>query len=141
MDKNKFSEDAKKLITGIDGDLETLDKMKPADFKNYINMQKQLDESYKIKVIIDAWKEQQEADRKLRDKYALWLIIFLGFQLIFISVLMVFIGLAKLEYDQWLIKIFISSVFAEIVGMVYVIVRYLFTPTNNSEINKLIEKL
>lgn len=85
---------------------------------------------YVIISLVETWKEQQTADRNLKEKYGLWIIGILAIEFIFMAVLLVFIGLGKLSFPEWIINAFIITTFSQIMGVVYLIVKNLFSGGN-----------
>jgi amino acid transporter len=105
------------------------------NLKTRILLEKQKLESFRIQTILGIWKEQQDAERKLRKNYANYFIWILIFQLIIVSTIFILVGCSVLKYKQWVVHIFIISVFGEIIGLVSIIVRYLFTSTSKEMID------
>jgi hypothetical protein len=60
--------------------------------------------------------------------------VILAIQLLIINGIFVLIGMKILTYDQWTVNVFIVSVFGEIIGIILIIVRSLFTSTNKEMI-------
>lgn len=100
-----------------------------------ILIEKQKNESVRIKTILKVWEDQQNAERNLRKGYATCFMWLLAVQLVIINVVFVLIGCNILQYEQWTVNLFIVSVFGEIVGIVLIIVKYLFTSTNKEMID------
>ena len=85
---------------------------------------------YVIINLVETWKEQQTADRALKEKYGLWIMIILAIEFIFMGVLLIFIGLGKLSFPEWVINAFVITTFSQIMGVVYLIVKNLFSGGN-----------
>jgi len=128
------TEDINKYIDKVGGDV------KPLTIDEKIKIDQQNNNNYKIKTILSTWKEQQDADREMRKGYAIKLIWILAIQLLIINVDFFLIGLDILSYDQWVVNIFVASVFSEMAGMVLIIVKYLFVPFGK-EMLDLVKKL
>jgi hypothetical protein len=101
------------------------------DVNLYGRIQSIADESHRLRTILSAWRSQQTQDRKLRERYAKWLIIALGGQSAAINIVFILIGCGLLTFEPWTAKTFIMAVFAEIAAMVFLVVRYLFTPSGD----------
>jgi hypothetical protein len=91
------------------------------------------------RTIINAWKQQQDQDRKMRKMYATWLMVAMSGQIAGIYVIFILIGFGFLEYQQWTMNTFIMSVFAEVGAMVLLVVKYLF-PSTSDKVLDLIDR-
>ncbi|WP_195945927.1 hypothetical protein [Paraclostridium bifermentans] len=85
---------------------------------------------YVIINLVETWKEQQTADRDLKTKYGKWIMAILIIEFIFMSAILVLIGLGKLSFEEWVINAFIVTTFGQIMGVVYLIVKNLFSDAN-----------
>ena len=103
----------------------------PADVDTYGRRKRILDRSYQIRTIVKAWKDQQAQDRKLRQRYATWLISALGIQTLVVNVVFILLGCNVLEAEPWTARLFITSVFAEITALVLIVAKYLFAPPSD----------
>jgi hypothetical protein len=88
--------------------------------------QSERDKSAALKSVVDAWTKQQDSERKIRNHFAIALLIFLGFQAVVLNVAFFCIGASCITVDEWTARTFIVGVFAESAGLVWFIVRYLF---------------
>lgn len=125
--------DINQYICSVSGET-NLSSKDDLSFDDKLKLEKQKNENTRIHTILEIWKEQQNAERTLREKYANWFIWILISQLAVISVVFILVGCSMLKYEQWTINIFVFSVFGEIVGIVSIIVRYLFTSTSKEMI-------
>ncbi|MGH7564045.1 MAG: hypothetical protein ACREK5_06450 [Gemmatimonadota bacterium] len=79
---------------------------------------------------LDAVTEQHvmdlEADRRLRVRYAQRIFWLLVGQLIFMNVIFFLGGAGYLEYNERTFQIYMGGTLGEVLGIVWVIVRYLF---------------
>jgi hypothetical protein len=91
------------------------------------------------RTIVNAWRQQQEQDRKMRRQYATWLMVAMSLQSVAINVVFVLIGCGVLKFDQWTTNTFIVSVFAELSTLVLLVVKYLF-PSTTDKILDLIDR-
>lgn len=110
------------------------------DIDTYRQFREIQDKSYKLNIIVDAWKIQQREERKLRNIYAGWLLAFLFVQMILINISFFLIGQEILKIEKWVANTFIIAVFTEIVSMIMVIIRYLF-PKSGSNFPEIFESL
>ena len=86
------------------------------------------DRSHRLRTLVKAWKDQQTQDRKLREKYANWLMLALAIQAVIVNVAFVLLGVGLLTVEPWTARTFIVAVFGEIAALVLLVVRYLFVP-------------
>lgn len=98
------------------------------------------DRSHQVRTIVKAWKDQQTQDRKMRERYANYLILALGLQSLVVNTIFVLIGCGVLTFEPWTARTFIMSVFAEMAAMVLIVVKYLFTPSSDKVLQFLSEK-
>lgn len=99
---------------------------------------------YILDNIIQTWQTQHKADIDLRKSYARWLFILLVIETIAVFVVVIFKGCKVLEFDEITFRVFIGSVYVQIVGTVYVIVKYLFSKDSHvilGDIATIVEKL
>jgi hypothetical protein len=68
----------------------------PEDIDTYGRLQEIQDRSHRVRAIVKAWKDQQTQDRKLREKYAHWLIIAMAVQAVVVNLVFVLLGLSVL---------------------------------------------
>lgn len=101
-------------------------EVEKSDMVPSIEEQQQADKSRAIRDVINAWKGQAKEERNLRTKYANYLIWTLIAQAAIVNIVFLLIGSRCLSVDEWTARTFIMAVFAEIVGLVIVIVNYLF---------------
>lgn len=76
--------------------------------------------------IIELFVDNIGKDQKLRNKYAIILIVILGIELLALLTIFVLQGAGVLNYKDSTLNIFISGGIAEIYVLVRVIVKYLF---------------
>ena len=110
------------------------------DVDTYRQIREIEDKSYKLKIVLDAWKAQKKEERKWRNIYAGVLLGFLFIQIVVVNVSFFLIGAGKLKVEEWVANTFIIAVFGEVASMTLVIVRYLF-PKTGEEFPKIIEGL
>jgi hypothetical protein len=91
------------------------------------------------RTIINAWKQQQDQDRKMRKMYATWLMIAMSGQVVAVNVVFVLIGCGLLKFEPWTANTFIMAVFTEISALVLLVVKYLF-PTTSDKVLELIDR-
>lgn len=106
----------------------------------YERVTKAKDQSFKLQTLVSAWQRQNKAERKLRQKVAWCILVALAIQIILVNTTFFLIGFKVIAVDENLAKIFILAVFAEIVSMVLIVLRYLFPITGN-EFLQLIKEL
>ena len=84
--------------------------------------------------------QQQIEERKLRVRYANWLLVVISTQLLIVIAAFVAMGLAYLHVPTAIATAFVVGVFGDIVGMATIVVKYLF-PQSQSEILRLMKDL
>jgi len=84
---------------------------------------------------VGAWKKQQDADRKMREKYANRLIGVLVIQVILVNLFFGLIGFHAwgFEAERWTAQTFLVTTFLEISSLVLIVAKYLFpAPTDKA---------
>lgn len=112
----------------------------PEDVDSQIRATEASDRSYRVRTIINEWSIQQREDRALRRRYANWVLGFLGFELLFISVAFLLIGSGAIVVMESVSQVFIGSVFAQVIAVSAVVMKYLF-PDSSVRFLELLEKL
>lgn len=90
------------------------------------------DKSHRLRVIVKAWNDQQTQDRKLREKFARYLMVALAIQAVLVNVFFLLMGFGLFSVEQWTARLFVALVFGEIAALVLVVVKYLFAPPAES---------
>jgi len=80
-------------------------------------------------VFLKAWATQQDEERSLRSMLCVWVFILITAQIVGIFTLVV-ISPAFVSLDEGLVKILIPSILAEVFGMGFIVVKYLFRPSS-----------
>ena len=75
--------------------------------------------------------EDRRQDREQRKQYAFWSYCLMVGQLLVLNALMCGVGLGCIEYSDYLFHAYVVATFGEIVGVVYLVAKYLF-PARNS---------
>ena len=89
--------------------------------------------------IVDLFTDNIYKDQKLRQKYAVILIIILSFELFALTVIFILKGLEILNYSDSSFNLFITGGIAEIYVLVRVIVKYLFKDNLTNALNIILE--
>ncbi|PJJ58608.1 hypothetical protein [Hymenobacter chitinivorans] len=116
------------------------EQVNPGELESFERVTRARDQSYKLQTLVTAWKQQHEAERSLRQKVAWCILGALAFQILLVNTCFFLIGFNVLHVDADLSKIFVLAVFAEIVSMVLIVLRYLF-PQVGTEFLQLIKEL
>ncbi|MBR3722083.1 MAG: hypothetical protein IKN12_04885 [Selenomonadaceae bacterium] len=82
---------------------------------------------YIVNKIVETWQEQHRVDIEMRKNYAKYLIWLAAGTTIVIVGVFVAIGLEKLKYDETTIRWFLTVAYIHLLGLVCVIVKYLFS--------------
>jgi len=93
-----------------------------------------------VKAVIDAWKSQQEEDRKLRKGYATILVRTLIAQVVAINLAFFLLGFGLLKVTDGTAKTFIIATFIQISALVLVVTKDLF-PSGANHVLDLIDRL
>ena len=70
--------------------------------------------------------KERETDLALKKKYANWFIGILMGQLLIMNIIFVFTGLEYLNFDKWVLQLYMGGTLAEVFGVVYIITKHLF---------------
>lgn len=116
------------------------DEVSSEDLDVYRIVNEENRKSEKLKQVLDSWCSNESQDRTLRSRYAGYLLLLLGFQVLLIDAGFFLVGFNILVVEPWVVNTFILSSFAEITGLVIVIVRYLF-PDSKGKLLDLINHL
>lgn len=103
-----------------------------SDVDSYGRLKQIEDRSHQVRTIVKAWKDQQIQERAMRERYARYLIAGMGLQALLINVVFILIGANVLSFEPWTSRTFIMAVFADIAGMVLIVVKYLFTRSSDN---------
>lgn len=77
--------------------------------------------------IIRTWTEQHQSDIRLRKKFARYLLILLLIETIIVMGVFVGVGLRQLVYSENTVQLFLTLSIGQIVGAIFIIVKYLFS--------------
>lgn len=83
------------------------------------------------RAILEAWESQQNDDRKLRKRYANWLLGLVSIQVFLMSAAFFALGLGYLKFQEVVAEVFMVGTFTEISALVLIVVRYLFPSGSN----------
>ena len=122
-----FSNTAQDSIAKVGG-------IKAKNINDLIKMREATDKSYKIRRLIDSWAIQQSQERKLRKLYAVCFICFLAVQLFFMIVAFFLIGCQVIVVSDLQFNTFFISSFGEIISLVFVVTKYLFSKNDDVKI-------
>jgi len=101
----------------------------PRSFLEELRYQQHELEKHKIDAVLEEWRNQQEADRKLRKNFGHWLVCILAFQLLAFTTVFILVSIGIAKVDSVALPIWIGSLVLEVIGLVIAIVRGLFTNT------------
>lgn len=77
--------------------------------------------------VIETWKAQHSSDISLRQTYAAYLLKILIAESVIMLGIFIFIGLGCLVYSETTVKLFLTLSIGQIIGAIYIIVKYLFS--------------
>lgn len=87
---------------------------------------------------ISTFCEVIKEDTKIKKIYSIILIMMLGIELIVVNGVFILMGLKLLEYNEITLNIFIGGTLAEILGLVLIIVKYLFKDNITHALNNIL---
>lgn len=122
-----FSDTAQGSIANVDG-------VKAKNINDLIKMREATDKSYKIRRLIQSWAIQQTQERQLRKLYAQCFIGFLAVQLLFMIVAFFLMGFQVIVVSDMQFNTFFISAFGEIVSLVLIVTKYLFSKSDDVKI-------
>ena len=99
---------------------------------------------YILDKIINTWQTQHSADIKLRKVYAACLFALLAIETVAVFVIVFLTGFKCMEFEEQTFRVFMGSVYVQIVGAIYVIIKYLFSKDSHvilKDIAAIVEKL
>lgn len=76
--------------------------------------------------VVNSFCDNISSDIKIKKRYSLCLIIVLAIQFFILDYIFLEVGLKKLEFTDFTLNLFISVGFLELVGLITIIVKYLF---------------
>ena len=82
---------------------------------------------YVVEQIVDIWSRQHDADINLRKNYAKWLLGALCVDIIAVFAVFVAIGAGCLVFSDETVRFFLCLAHGQLVGMAFVVVKYLFS--------------
>ncbi len=89
--------------------------------------------------IINCWEQQHQSDQTMRKTYAKSLIWVLVAQVVLSGAIFMGIGIKFLTYDNFTINLFVSVAYVQALGLVYIVVKYLFSKDGHVSIKDLTE--
>jgi glycine cleavage system aminomethyltransferase T len=99
------------------------------------------DNSLRLRKVLAIWEAQNKEERKLRAKYAKWLVGLLLVQFAIGDAVLFLIGFDVMELPQWVSSTFFSATTAQIISMAFVVLRYLFPRDTAGKALEIIQKL
>jgi len=115
--------------------------VRPEDVQAYGEYREILDRSRKSQAVIDAWERQAHEERALRRAYATWLMWAVTVQVLVANVIFFLIGFEVLSVAEWVASVFFAAVFAEVSGLAWLVVRYLFPSSETSKDTSILNQL
>jgi hypothetical protein len=108
------------FLQSISGEVDS-DYWKPQNVKEWSEVRK-------TSAFIAAWEQQQNMERALRKAIGIWVFILITLQVIAVFTLVTLDALKLLLLNEGIIKLLIPSVLAEVFGMGFIVIKYLFRP-------------
>lgn len=107
------------------------DAIRPKSFDEWQQQQR-------TSTVLSAWSNQMTHERQLRAQYAKWVFILVSVQVILTFALIAAQGYHVITLDNDLIKFLIPTEAAEILGLAYIVTRYLFNHSLRNGLDKLL---
>jgi hypothetical protein len=85
--------------------------------------------------LLTAWAEQQGHERGLRRMICVWVFVLISLQIVGVFAIVIADAGSK-KIDPTLVKFLIPSVLTEVFGMGFVVVKYLFRPSDFNPFNR-----
>jgi hypothetical protein len=124
-------------------DAEVLQEVKPGDSsvwqpKSY----QQWERRERTRTVLDAWSKQMDHERQLRGRVTNWVLGLLSAQLVTMFGIVILAGYGVFTLSDpvvHILTVFTPSVFGEIVGLGFVVVKYLFSQPLRSGLDALVK--
>ena len=91
-------------------------------------------EIQKVTISLSEWSQQQKQERGLRKLFGIWIFFLITLQVFGVFGIIMVDAFSSKKIDSELLKILIPSVFGEIFGMGFLILKYLFRSTGEKEL-------
>lgn len=91
--------------------------------------------------ILTIWKQEKRTERWMKISFSVVIGLILISQICYIDIIMSKIGDQQMNFDEWTIKLFVTGVFIEIIGLVKIVAENLFPKDGNKNFMKFIEEM
>jgi hypothetical protein len=122
-----FTTSSQNIITEVD-------VVRARNINDLIKIRAASDKSYRIRRLIQSWAMQQTQERQLRTLYAKWFIYLLAAQLFFMFLAFFLMGFQFFVISDMQFNTFFISSFGEIVSLVLIVTKYLFSRSDDVKI-------
>jgi hypothetical protein len=106
------------FVSSVTGELKT-DYWQPQSFQEWTEMTR-------TSAFLTVWVEQQSHERALRKVIGVWVFVLITLQVVGVFALVVLDACHVFQLNQRIVEFLIPSVLAEVFGMGYVVIKYLF---------------
>lgn len=110
------------FVKNVVGDIEP-GYWKPQNLSEWSEIQK-------TTVFLDAWVQQQQQERSLRKMIGIWVFILITLQILSVPAFVFLDAVKFITLNTEIVKFLIPSILGEVFGMGFVVVKYLFTPSD-----------
>lgn len=110
------------FVQSIAGEVDS-EYWKPQTIEEWTDVQK-------TTVCLHIWTQQQQQERGLRKLIGIWVFIIITLQVLGVFALVILDALKVLTMNIDVVKFLIPSVLTEVFGMGFIVVKYLFKPSN-----------
>lgn len=90
--------------------------------------------------VLKIWKKERKYDLILKIGISVVLTLLVSGQVIFLMNLLYKIGEGKLKYNEWTLRLFVTSIFLEVVAMFRIVVSHLFPKNGSKDMIEFIQK-
>lgn len=110
------------LVTEVRGEISPRgsDAWQPTSYREW-------EDRERAKTFLAAWSEQMSHERSLRSFSAKWIFALIVLQVVATFLLVLAQGLGWIEIDKQILQVLIPSVLAEVFGLGFLVVKYLFS--------------
>lgn len=88
----------------------------------------------------DVFLENAKSDRKWKNIYAKILLIILIIQILSVNIIFILVGFSIMNYSDSTFNIFITGTLIEIIAVIRLVVKYLFSDNISATFDKVLEK-
>lgn len=127
MTHNEITRDIPGFVDKVTGELEP-EYWKPQSLTEWSEMQR-------TTAFLSTWIKQQNQERGLRKMIGIWVFVLISLQVAGVFALVALDATEAVTLNTSIVQLLIPSVLAEVFGMGFVVVKYLFNPSSTNPID------